>query len=150
MKGQKTTQLKQDSEEDGNEETSEEEEPFEEEPYEEEPFEEESDEDEFQNEDYDDVEFQKEEYDDSVEEPLPDSLVGQGHITDLGGAQFACMRNQLQQISIALPPWCIQGKLTDSPFKSYPFVFQLHETPSKRIKDSERTRRSHLRTVPIV
>jgi len=120
LKGQKTTQLKQDSEEDGNEETSEEEEPFEEEP-----FEEESDEDEFQNEDYDDVEFQKEEYDDSVEEPLPDS-------------------------PLALPPWRIQGKLTDSPFKSYPFVFQLHETPSKRIKGSDRTRRSHLRTVPIV
>ena len=38
-------------------------------------------------------------------------LVGQGQHRKLGGNQFACMRNQLQQISKALSPWRIQGML---------------------------------------
>lgn len=38
-------------------------------------------------------------------------IVGQGQHNNLGGAQFACIRNQLQQISRVLEAWRIQGKL---------------------------------------
>ena len=37
------------------------------------------------------------------------SLVGQGQHSNLGGGHYACMRNQLQQISRALEAWRIQG-----------------------------------------
>ncbi|CAF4756577.1 unnamed protein product, partial [Rotaria sp. Silwood1] len=36
-------------------------------------------------------------------------LVGQGHHKNLGGDQFGCMRNQLEQISKALAAWRIQA-----------------------------------------